>query len=67
MKINGVPGDHAFHALCRPASDRAWELTIGYFFNQKEVMESYQNYQVIWPIEVREDGTIYVPDQSELE
>ena len=73
MKTQHVPGEFAFKALIKypvPAGCRGnegWRLTEEYFFNQKEVKDSFPEHLVIWPVEELDNGAIYKPADEELE
>lgn len=64
MKIDNVPGEFAFKALYLFESE--WKLTIGYFFSFDEAKTRCGTDEIKWPVEVHEDGTIYVPAEEEL-
>lgn len=68
MKIEGVSGEFAFRALVRYI-DSTWKpdwIITPYYFNRNEVEERYPGYEIKWPIEVYEDGSIYIPSEGEL-
>ncbi len=74
MKCNGIPGEFAFKALIAGLSEeigknQGWRLTEERFFSLEEVRRWYtlKYFDIKWPVEVYEDGSIYIPDQSELE
>lgn len=72
MKTDKVPGEFAFRALVlgycgHPGTSvHSWQLTDGYFFELGEVKLEYPNLPIKWPVEVWEDGTVYIPSEEEL-
>lgn len=69
MKIEGIEGEYAFKALIRNPGNYAWDLTPFYYLNIKDIEKDYPNVvetDVKWPVEVMENGAIYVPSKEEL-
>lgn len=81
MKIDKVPGEFAFKCLFklqytevgndRHTPDRlithsGWSLSSEYYLNIEEAKKAHGNL-VLWPIEIYEDGSIYIPSKEELE
>jgi len=62
MKINSQPGDYLFKALINMGS--GWSVS-EYFFFSREAAVKYSK-TAIWPIEILDNGTIYIPSDSEL-
>lgn len=60
MKIEGVPGQFWFRALVNGIP------TERFFRTREEVAETLPP-GWIWPIEILDNGTIYVPTKEELE
>ena len=68
MKIGNVPGEFGFRALVK--EDAGWLFNPRVFFTAEEAKEWFDKFPGTlykWPVEVYEDGSIYVPDPSELE
>lgn len=75
MKIKGLPGEFAFRALIQDyirSGDSmyldGWKLTDKYYFTKQEVVTelSRSNDYFKWPVEVYEDGSVYIPSEEEL-
>lgn len=66
MKIDRVPGELGFRALVRDQDKVGWLLSDTYFFDTEELIMLYPQTQFKWPVEVWEDGTIYIPSEEEL-
>lgn len=65
MQINGLKGEFAFKALFQLTS--GWILSEQWFFSLEDVKKSCPTTMNIkWPVEVYEDGTIYIPSEEEL-
>lgn len=65
MKIRGMKGDFAFKALYHLPS--GWVLSEQYFFSIEDVGSSCgPKVQFIWPVEIGDNGEIYVPSEDEL-
>lgn len=63
MKINGLPGEFAFKALIRREGPyTSWEATPEYYFEQPHII----GYVVKWPVEVWDNGSVYIPNENEL-
>lgn len=76
MKIPNFPGEYGFRALFAyyiKLSDKwifdGWKLSDQYFLTEEEVIsEAGRNSRSYkWPVEVNENGSVYIPDVSELE
>lgn len=65
MKLKGIPGEFFFRGLIYNGVGY-WKLTEGYYSSFKELEDVYGE-DVKWPVEIMDDGSIYVPDTSELE
>lgn len=75
MKISNVPGEFGWKALvyfsipegCR--GSKGYRLTEEFFFSEEDVRDTYhdEQWRIKWPVEVMDNGTVYVPDPSELE
>lgn len=75
MKINGVPGEFAFKAAIFEAPS-SWVVTTEYFFSKEEALQFFGREwdctpkeaapEVRWPVEVLDNGSIYVPAEEEL-
>lgn len=61
MKIDRVPGEFFFKALFM--RDGGWELSNRYYSENPYPGSPGTK----WPVEVYEDGSIYVPSEEELE
>jgi len=70
MKIENVPGEFAFKALIKWKRDASsWGISTDFFFSKEEV-EIYYNpeeWDIKFPIEVLDNGSIYCPAKEELE
>lgn len=75
MKINGLPGEFAFKALFTNfiisldgALRDGWRLSNQYYFSEEEVKSEAERIQSSykWPVEVRDDGSVYIPSEEEL-
>ena len=71
MKIKGQPGEFAFKALVygyrgNLGTATSWQLTDGYFLSLDEAEKQYGS-NCKWPVEVYDNGTVYVADVSEYE
>lgn len=54
-----------FKAIYRDGG--AWKLSEHYFFSEEEVKDFLGTiYKYKWPVEVWENGSIYVPSEEEL-
>ena len=69
MKINNVPGTFATKALYSSFHPNgfSWKLTEDYYFSLEEVKKHFINFNIKWPVEVYDDGTVYIPDEKELD
>lgn len=73
MKIKGTTGEFGFKALVKeivPSSrpQQVWHLTEWFVFSKEEAQKYLgSSYEVIWPVEVMDNGSVYIPDQSEFE
>jgi len=66
VKIPNTSGEWAFKALVSPLQfSSAWTLTEGYFFDLPSVVAVYPMYNIRWPVEVMDNGSVYVADESE--
>lgn len=67
MKIDNVPGEVAFKALVRMKTwHSAWSLTSEFFFSLDEVKLDYDEWNIKWPVEELDNGTLYIPSAEEL-
>ncbi len=67
MKIKGQPGEFAFKAL-KPTVEVGGEHGVwGYELSNQYYLIKPNISGWIWPVEVYEDGSIYIPDVSEYE
>lgn len=77
MKIKGLKGEFAFHALIKGTGRNGyigtmwdgWQISESKFFIEDEIdtLRNELNTQIKWPAEVWEDGSIYIPTINELE
>lgn len=69
MKIKGLPGEFAFKALTSlpKHNPTEWRLSLDYFFSLEDAIVAADGAEVKWPVEVYENGSIYIPSQEELE
>ncbi len=68
MKINGLNGEFAFHCL-KPSifeGSHYWVISDDYFFSKEEAQKHYGTLDIKWPVQVYEDGSVYIPHESEL-
>jgi hypothetical protein len=69
MRTELQPGEFGFRALINLGE--GWDLTELYFMTLEDLKKTYprayEENRVKWPVEVYSDGSVYVPDQSELE
>lgn len=65
MKIKGMDGEFGFKALVRDYGSvfSGWKLTDKYFFE----CPTSPSEQIKWPVEVLDDGSIYIPSEEELQ
>lgn len=76
MKINGMPGEFGFRALVQSSWEyfqqgiekniEAWTLTQDYFLSKEDAEKFLSPNKFKWPIEVYDNGTIYIPAEDEL-
>lgn len=75
MKINNVPGEFGFRALVRvsgesyfdkDAPSKEYSLSKYYFLDIADAQANCGN-DCKWPVEVLDNGSVYIPDTSELE
>lgn len=77
MKMDMMPGEFAFKALVKAKhttkdadgkvySD-SWGETTGFFLSLEEVQAYYNpdDWDIKWPIEVLDNGSIYIPAKEE--
>lgn len=64
MKISNVPGEFGSRALYKQYN--YWTLTGCYYLTEDEVKEAMRDFPYKWPVEVMDNGLIYIPDESEL-
>lgn len=69
MKIKELPGEFGFRALVPIvlAGDgliivRGYCLSDYYYFSKDEVQPEWK-----WPVEVHDDGSVYIPHEDELQ
>lgn len=68
MRIEGLPGEHAFKALYK--WNGTWEVSQHYFLSYEEAEKWFSTYleaEFKWPVEVQEGGIVYLPSKEELE
>jgi hypothetical protein len=65
MKIKNVPGEWGFRALV-PAW-RGYDLSQVFYLSLEDAKKDYPKTDIKWPVEVLENGAVYIPDPSELE
>lgn len=66
MKLPRVPGEFAFKALVQVTGMSGWYLSGLVFFTKEEAQGYFARSNIKWPVEVYEDGTVYVPAEEEL-
>ena len=70
MKISKVPGDFFFPALFKEAPGFPWQVSGRYLFRNRADVEEWMRRinaaHWLWPIEICEDGSIYLPSKEEL-
>lgn len=66
MKIKNVPGEFGFKALVN-TQHNGWQLSTEYFFSLEEARFGFISASVKWPVEIFEDGVVYIPSPEELE
>lgn len=66
MKIPNMPGEFAFPCLYLDPEYFGWELSKKFFFTFQEAQDTYRRFIVKWPVEVYEDGSVYVPAEEEI-
>lgn len=65
MKIEGMAGEFAFKALFQLTS--GWVLSEQFFFSLEDAKATCpQTMNIKWPVEVYDNGTIYIPNEDEL-
>jgi len=67
MKVPNVPGEYAFKALVSTPDTFGWVLTEGFYFSLEQAKGLTAADNLIWPVEIREGGIVYVPSKEELE
>lgn len=68
MKISNIPGEFGFKALVKYEQDFTYMLDHRVFFTLDAVKAAFgPNADIKWPVEVYEDGSVYVPAKEELE
>lgn len=70
MKINTLPGEFGFRALIYNSFLKSWQLSETYYFTEDEVKQYVMHFEPTdgkykWPVEVWENGSIYISDQEE--
>ncbi len=65
MRHPSHDGEFAFKALVKGTG--GWVPTEEFFFTLEEAEAATEDYEIRWPIELYDDGTIYVPAPEELE
>lgn len=71
MKIANTDGEWGFKALVHgycgsPGSGAgSWQLTDGVYFSHEEVRHDYPSSLIKWPVEVMDNQSVYIPDESE--
>jgi len=64
MRIANTDGEWGFKALGRINAQMGWELSSWYYLSLEEAKK--WSPEVKWPVEVFENGSVYIPDESEL-
>lgn len=70
MRFKGIKGEWGFKALARVKGEgNSYGLTCDVFFSKKELTQYYPEecWDIKWPVEVYEDGSIRVIDEDELD
>jgi len=62
MKIKGLPGEFGFRALFCDYSASKWKLSDSFYFYKPVLPDC----KVKWPVEVFDDGSVYIPSLEEL-
>lgn len=65
MKIENMSGEFAFKGMVK--LDGRWIIT-GYYFSLDELKTDptySRSNEVKWPVEVLDNGGVYIPDESE--
>jgi hypothetical protein len=68
VKVNNVPGEFAFPALRTFASADghfSWEVTRMVYFSLEEARE-FEGKNAKWPVQILENGEIYIPAPEEV-
>lgn len=69
VRIPNVPGEFSFKALIHtsytPTTYAGWRLSDHVFFSLEEAKEAFPNSEIKWPVEVWEDGSVYVATEEE--
>ena len=63
MKIANTPGEFFFRALYLDPSD-CWKLSISYFSTIEDAIVQLGK-KVKWPVEILDNGAVYVPAPDE--
>lgn len=72
MKINGLKGESSFYVLYKNLrlSDfkSGWHLSTQRYFTLEEAHRDWDGieFEIKWPAEVWEDGSVYIPTMEEL-
>lgn len=66
MKIKGMDGEFGFRAL---VMNMGHELILspGYYLTREQVINAHCDGNFIWPVEVYENGVVYIPSEEELQ
>ena len=69
MKIANIPGEWGFKAIYR-TKPYGWYLSKGFFLSKDEADKTLlflhsDLLEVKWPVEVMDNGSVYVADESE--
>lgn len=64
-----MSGEFGFKALISWSPENYWRPTDTVFFSYDEVKNAFpdKSIKIKWPIEVFEDGSVYIPSEEELQ
>jgi hypothetical protein len=63
MKLGHMEGDFGFKALIKKQG--GWILTAEFYLHSSEIPLSETTLDVKWPVEVMDNGSVYIPDEAE--
>lgn len=66
MKVKGHSGQYFFRALVSWGPELGWRLDDQFFDSAEMAASVYKNRPYLWPAEIIDEGTVYIPSESEV-